>query len=209
MVADTQTLPPCCSSRVPGKLKSLHVCQRTSFRQCPTLFISRRATRRGLTKPLARVLGPAHQSSARYFCKCPLMMASISLTKGHCGRFSFARPDVPREDIEEMSDQHRASTIPDFCLNNGISLSHYHSLKRQGLGPREMLVGNLIRISSEAEREWTERMEALAASPEGKKRSAERHAKMVRAGKLAAQSPKHVSKQGPRKSVRRGVPNYA
>src|SRR5262245_1657066 len=32
------------------------VCQRTSFRQCRTLFISRRATRRGLTKPLARVL---------------------------------------------------------------------------------------------------------------------------------------------------------
>src|SRR4029077_2102204 len=57
MAAAIQTMPQCCSSRVPGKLESLHVCQRTSFRQCRTLFISRRAMRRGFTKPLARVLG--------------------------------------------------------------------------------------------------------------------------------------------------------
>src|SRR4029079_1089831 len=56
MAAAIQTMPQCCSSRPPGKPESPHVCQRTSFRQCRTLFISRRATRRDLTKPLARVL---------------------------------------------------------------------------------------------------------------------------------------------------------
>src|SRR5262245_60769807 len=35
-------MPPRSSSMPPGKLESLHVCQRTSFRQCRTLFISRR-----------------------------------------------------------------------------------------------------------------------------------------------------------------------
>ena len=35
---------------------SQHVCRWASFRQCRTLFISRRATRRGFTKPLAKVL---------------------------------------------------------------------------------------------------------------------------------------------------------
>src|SRR5262249_39439775 len=64
MAAAIQTMPPCCSSRVPGKLESLHVCQRTSFRQCRSLFISRRATRRGLTKPLARVSRPTPKPGA-------------------------------------------------------------------------------------------------------------------------------------------------
>src|SRR6476660_135563 len=57
MAAAIQTVPQCYSSRQPGKPESLHVCRWTSFRQCRTLFISRRAMRRGFTKPLARVLG--------------------------------------------------------------------------------------------------------------------------------------------------------
>jgi hypothetical protein len=104
-----------------------------------------------------------------------------------------------------MSDQHlRSYSIRDFCLNNDISLSQYHSLERKGLGPREMLVGDLIRISSEAQTDWIKEQEERAASPEGKKRSAARRTQMMYAGKLAIQSPNHVSKQGPRKK-REGV----
>ena len=55
---------------------SQHVCRWASFRQCRTLFISRRATRRGFTKPLAKSFKPAHQSSAPHFCKCPLVAPS-------------------------------------------------------------------------------------------------------------------------------------
>jgi hypothetical protein len=47
-----------------------------------------------------------------------------------------------------------AHTIPSFCESNAISESHYYALKRQGRGPREMLVGDLVRISPEAERDW-------------------------------------------------------
>ena len=43
MAAAIQPMLPRCSSMPPEKLESLHVCQRTSFRQFQTLLLSRRA----------------------------------------------------------------------------------------------------------------------------------------------------------------------
>ncbi len=58
-----------------------------------------------------------------------------------------------------------AATIKEFCARNRISASTYFALKREGLGPREMLVGRAgVRISPEAEADWRRAMEARAAT---------------------------------------------
>jgi hypothetical protein len=94
-----------------------------------------------------------------------------------------------------MSDQYddRDYTISEFCEVSRISKSQFFNLKRQGLGPREMLVCGSVLISHEARLDWKRDMEAQAASSEGKKIAAARKAKMTRAGQLAAKSPIHVS----------------
>jgi hypothetical protein len=53
----------------------------------------------------------------------------------------------------------QAFSIPHFCLRNGISISTYHKLKKEGRGPREMCLGSAIRISVEAERDWRKERE--------------------------------------------------
>src|SRR6478672_6612843 len=73
-----------------------------------------------------------------------------------------------------MSDQSSYTSLG-FCKNNAISKSKYHALKRDGLGPREMLVGGSIRISAEAQREWIQQMEKRAASPEAERLSRRTH----------------------------------
>jgi len=45
-----------------------------------------------------------------------------------------------------------------FCENNGISLSKYFQLKREGRGPVEIQIDQRIIITEEAERAWRERM---------------------------------------------------
>ncbi|MHC2792597.1 putative DNA-binding transcriptional regulator AlpA [Mesorhizobium jarvisii] len=51
-------------------------------------------------------------------------------------------------------------TIPDFCRRHQISRSSYYALKASGRGPREYVIGKLVRISAEAEVEWVRRLEA-------------------------------------------------
>lgn len=48
----------------------------------------------------------------------------------------------------------KAYVITEFCRIMMISLPTYHKLKKLGLGPREMSVGGMIRISADAMREW-------------------------------------------------------
>jgi hypothetical protein len=45
-------------------------------------------------------------------------------------------------------------SIASFCEANGISITTYFVLKRQGKGPREMKVGKRILITPEAEKDW-------------------------------------------------------
>jgi len=47
-----------------------------------------------------------------------------------------------------------ALTVTEFCDSNGISVSTYYALKRDGKGPREMKLGKRIMITPEAERDW-------------------------------------------------------
>jgi hypothetical protein len=98
---------------------------------------------------------------------------------------------------QTVSTDHDYS-IAEFCEASRISLSTFHALKRQGLGPREMEIGGSIRISHEARLDWKREMEARAASKEGRRRAAARKKKTVDAANLSVQSPKHVSKQGKR-----------
>ncbi|MGB9043803.1 MAG: transcriptional regulator [Pseudolabrys sp.] len=54
-------------------------------------------------------------------------------------------------------------TINDFCARNGLSRGKFYALRRKGLGPREMDVDGMTRISAEAERDWKEASEKAAA----------------------------------------------
>jgi hypothetical protein len=55
-------------------------------------------------------------------------------------------------------------TVDEFCASVGISRSTYEKAKRDGWGPREMLLGGTgIRITDEARAEWMASREDVAA----------------------------------------------
>jgi hypothetical protein len=62
-----------------------------------------------------------------------------------------------RPRLRQPNDVHN---IESFCEANGISVSHYFVLKRNGKGPREMKVGKRILITPEAEAAWRRAREA-------------------------------------------------
>jgi hypothetical protein len=92
-----------------------------------------------------------------------------------------------------------AFTRREFCFRNHISLTKYHDLLRNGLGPRTMLG----RITEEAEKEWQRQMEERDAS-EAVQLARQRRVEIAkRAGKIAAASPLHVSNAGSRKNKKK------
>ena len=60
-----------------------------------------------------------------------------------------------------------AYTIAEFCLAHRFSRATFYNLRKSGQGPREMHVGNGIRISREAAEQW--RRERESASPQAAK----------------------------------------
>jgi hypothetical protein len=52
-----------------------------------------------------------------------------------------------------------AYTIKNFCRAHNISIPTYYDLKKQGLGPAEMRMGGVIRISREAAAAWRQARE--------------------------------------------------
>lgn len=52
-----------------------------------------------------------------------------------------------------------AFTISEFCIAHRISRSHYYNLRRAGLAPREMQIGNITRINREAAADWRRKHE--------------------------------------------------
>jgi hypothetical protein len=97
-------------------------------------------------------------------------------------------------------------TIDEFCGRNHISRGLYFSMRKAGIGPAEMRIGHLVRISGEAELQWQRARTApsgaeLARIEEAK---AELAARGKRAGHLAAESPRHVSRAGRRRKVAAG-----
>ena len=57
-----------------------------------------------------------------------------------------------------------AHSVPEFCRRHRICRATFYNLRRKGLAPRVMKVGNRTLISREAAAEWRRRMEAEAES---------------------------------------------
>ena len=105
------------------------------------------------------------------------------------------QPEVERASARQP--ERVAFSIPEFCVRNGFGTGTYHKLKRLGRGPDEMHVGNLIRITTEAELKW----QRAPTYPQGAEAVAKARSEAVtkargrKAGKLSAASPHHVSKR--------------
>jgi hypothetical protein len=83
-------------------------------------------------------------------------------------------------------------TIAQWCARHQVSETKYHSLRKQGLGPRELVLGvRSIRITEKADAEWQQMMAEHAASRAGR-RERQRQLELARAGgRAAVASPKH------------------
>jgi hypothetical protein len=90
-----------------------------------------------------------------------------------------------------------AFTIREFCRAHGISPPTYYELKRQGLGPAEMRMGAVIRISREAAAAWRHARENPSeAEAEASALSAQALRDRARgAAKRSIASPRHVSRR--------------
>lgn len=90
-----------------------------------------------------------------------------------------------------------AYSIKEFCRAHGISPPTYYQLKHQGLGPVEMRMGAVVRISAEAAAAWRRarenpgKVEAAAATREADLRRERARSAAAKAIEL----PKHVSQR--------------
>jgi hypothetical protein len=103
-----------------------------------------------------------------------------------------------------LSEQARALTRAEFCALERMSLSTYHKLKRSGRGPHEIKFSGMafVRITAEARREWHARIEEYRQSEAAQVEEQRRSAFATNAGKKAAASPLHISKQKARRPTR-------
>ena len=102
---------------------------------------------------------------------------------------------VANQNDDNARLERQAFSILEFCKRWDVSLSHYHKLKRLGRGPREIHLGNVIRITREAELEFQRDREyakdAERAGQAQRRKMIGRHA-----AKAAVASLLHVSKRG-------------
>lgn len=91
-------------------------------------------------------------------------------------------------------------TIRRFCELEDMSAATYHKLQRRGLGPHQLRIPgmNFVRITPKARAEWHGRMEAMRQEQAYADEVERQRAHARHAGKIAAQSPSHIS------NVRRG-----
>jgi hypothetical protein len=98
---------------------------------------------------------------------------------------------------EQSDDLGRAITPREFMVAEHLSPSSYAKMRRMGTAPREFIIpGTRIRrITPEAHREWRQLMAVYTASTAARLEEARRSVQASQAGKIAAQSPLHVSKR--------------
>jgi len=53
-------------------------------------------------------------------------------------------------------------SINEFCVRHALSRSKFYKLRRAGLGPKEMQLGGMVRISAMAEADWQRACEKIA-----------------------------------------------
>lgn len=89
-----------------------------------------------------------------------------------------------------------------WCRAKGFSVSTGYEIKKSGMGPELLEVPGVrgARVTPEADAAWEQRMAELAKSEAAALEAARRREIAVIAGKIAAQSPKHISrrKQAPK-----------
>ena len=88
-------------------------------------------------------------------------------------------------------------TIDQFCAAEGFTPTTYFKLRKLGLGPKEMRIASLVRITHRARIDWhRERENPKGAELEAVRAAAEnQRARAHAAVKRAVKSPKHVSKR--------------
>jgi hypothetical protein len=88
-------------------------------------------------------------------------------------------------------------TIKQFCRSHNISAASYYRLQALGLGPDVLHPPgtNIYRITPAAEAAWQERMAELARSEAAALEQARRVEQTSAAGRAAAASSAHISKQ--------------
>jgi hypothetical protein len=103
----------------------------------------------------------------------------------------------PVESTLTSDKQEPARTIPEWCEGKRICVATYYKLKKLGLTPDELHVPgtNIRRITPEADRAWIARMAELTKTKEYKREAKRRTDLAKKAGTLAAESLKHVSKR--------------
>ncbi|MGO9049750.1 MAG: hypothetical protein ACLP19_16060 [Xanthobacteraceae bacterium] len=96
-------------------------------------------------------------------------------------------------------------TIEEFCELERIGISTYYKMQRLGYGPDETRIPGIgiVRITHAARLAWHKRLAALRNTEMTKLEAARRTAAAIHAGRAAAASPLHVSKNTARKSRRR------
>jgi hypothetical protein len=71
----------------------------------------------------------------------------------------FPNPMALRVDPSPPLDIPTSSTISQLCARHRFGRTSYFKLRKEGLGPKELRHGRLVRITAEAEREWLNRMQ--------------------------------------------------
>src|SRR5437016_1380121 len=92
-------------------------------------------------------------------------------------------------------DPKRSLSQDQFCWLENISRAKFYQLKKRGLAPTVTNIDGLLRISPEAREEWHERMAEVARGEAARLEAERRREIAALAGRAAAQSPKHVSRQ--------------
>jgi hypothetical protein len=114
-------------------------------------------------------------------------------------------PSGDDSSVSAVPIEERDWTPQEWRLRKLISKSTHNKLKKAGLAPEEeviMLPGfKLRRITPQARRDYERKIAELRQSKEAALESARRQAQVEAAGRLAAQSPNHVSRRA--RSVRR------
>lgn len=79
----------------------------------------------------------------------------------------------------------------------GFSISSGYKMKNAGLGPELLEVPGIRggQVTPEADAAWEQRMAEAAKSQEAQLEAERRRAQAAEAGRIAAQSPRHVSRQ--------------
>ncbi len=88
-----------------------------------------------------------------------------------------------------------SSTVDEFCRRHGVSKTTYYEMQKQGIGPREMRFGRIVRISPAAEADWIRATENPTAAIEASRAKLRQRARAAAAASVAGAN--HVSKRRP------------